>query len=218
MIGDSWTEFHKEMELDSVLEKQLCDLTSRPAKVTSNGKSHKRSRGIYDLMYKTDGYGTKSLIESGADYCIISAGINDAGANLGTNQFCYYMKLIMNLLLTNGITPVIFEVPDVNYWKLFNERPFLFIVKDYLRSIMTGAGMYHYAEYRDALHKMLVEENYMASIVFIDVNKWNSMGDRMDESLFLDDQIHLNQDGYVKLDSCLALYITEDFLNKCDVR
>lgn len=44
MIGDSGTEFHKEMEFDSALEKQLCDLTSRQAKVTSKGKSNKRNR------------------------------------------------------------------------------------------------------------------------------------------------------------------------------
>lgn len=210
MIGDSWIEMYSELNQNTMLQRMLGELTSVPVKVISKGKGHKRSRGIYDLMYKTEGYGTKTMIASGADYCIISAGFNDAGANLGTHQYCHYMRLIIKLLLVNGICPVFFEAPDVNIWKLYCERPFMFTIKDFIRSLMTGCRMYNYAEYREALYDMLLGEQLMDSVVYIDVNSWNRMGYKMNERLFLDDQIHLNVDGYNKLDSCLAVFIAAD--------
>ena len=210
MIGDSWAEIHSELQMDSLLQKQLCHFTSRPVNVVSKGKGGMRSRGIYDLMHKTSDYGTKPLIESGADYCIISAGINDASANLGTRQFCYYMKLMIQLLLANGIRPVIIEAPDVNIWKLFGKRPYKSILVDYIRSLMTGCGMYHYAEYREALKDMLISDQLMDSVVYVSMNGWNGEGTAMDLDLFLDDQLHLNRKGYEMLDSCIASAIVSD--------
>lgn len=210
MIGDSWAEIHSEMQMDSILQKLLCQLTSRPVEVVSKGKGGMKSRGIYNLMYKTDGYGTKTLLESGADYCIIFAGINDASANLGTRQFCYYMKLIIQLLLANSIRPVIVEAPDVNIWKLFINRPCKSLLVDYLRSLMTGCDMYQYAEYRNALHNMLMCDRLMDSVLYVSIYAWNSKGTIMDNSLFLDDQIHLNRKGYELLDSCIATAIASD--------
>ena len=210
MIGDSWAEIHSELQMDSVLEEHLCLLTSQTVEVVSKGKGGMRSRGIYNLMFKTDGYGTKTLIESGADYCIISAGINDASANLGTRQFCYYMNLIIKLLLSNGIRPVIIEAPDVNIWKLFGKRPYKSILVDYIRSLMTGCGMYHYAEYREALKDMLINDQLMDSVVYVSMNGWNGVGMAINLDLFLDDQLHLNRKGYEMLDSCIASAIASD--------
>lgn len=214
MIGDSWIEMHSNHGLDSLLEKQLCELTSRPVKVSSKGKGGMRSRGIYDLMFKSKGYGTKPVIVSGADYCVISAGINDASANLGTRQYCHYMRLIIDFLLENEIRPVIIEAPDVNIWKLFAQRPLKNIAIDSLRSIMTGCGMYHYAEYREALRKSLKDGQLKDSVVFVSMYGWDGNGTAMDESLFLDDQIHLNRKGYELLDSCIASAIASDIHNK----
>lgn len=210
MIGDSWAEIHSELQMDSLLQKQLSQLTSRPVKVVSKGKGGMRSRGIYDLMYKTGDYGTKSLIESGVDYCIISAGINDASANLGTHQFCYYMKLMILLLHANGIRPVIIEAPDVNIWKLFGERSYKSILIDFVRSVMTGCRMYHYPEYREALKDMLISDQLMDSVVYVSMNGWNGDGTAMNLDLFLDDQLHLNRKGYEMLDSCIASAIASD--------
>lgn len=210
MIGDSWIEMHGELKLDTLLEWRLRQLIFRPVKVISKGKGHKRSRGIYDLMHKTEGYGTKPLITSGADYCIISAGINDASANLGTHQFCYYMKLMILLLHANGIRPVIIEAPDVNIWKLFGERSYKSILIDSVRSVMTGCRMYHYAEYREALKEMLISDQLMDSVVYVSMNGWNGEGTAMNLDLFLDDQLHLNRKGYEMLDSCIASAIASD--------
>ncbi len=210
MIGDSWIEMHTEQHLDTILQDQICKLTSRPVLVKAKGKGGMRSRGIYDLMFKSDGYGTKPLIVSGADYCVISAGINDASANLGTRQYCHYMKLIISHLLENEIRPIIIEAPDVNIWKLFGQRPFKNIAIDSLRSFMTGCRMYHYAEYREALRKTLDDDHLTGSVVYVSMYGQNGNGTEMDKNLFLDDQIHLNRKGYELLDSCIASAITAD--------
>lgn len=210
MIGDSWIEMHTEQHLDSILQNQISEQTSRPVLLKAKGKGGMRSRGVYDLMFKNEGYGTKPLIVSGADYCVISAGINDASANLGTRQYCHYMKLIIKHLLANEIRPVIIEAPDVNIWKLFGQRPFKNIAIDSIRSIMTGCGMYHYAEYREALRKSLNDDLLKDSVVYVRMYDWNGEGTVMDKKLFLDDQIHLNRKGYEMLDSCIASAIAED--------
>jgi hypothetical protein len=75
---------------------------------------------------------------------------------------------------------------------------------------MTGSGMYHYAEYREALHQMMVDEQLLDSVVYIDVYNWHNRGYQMNDSLFLEDQIHLNLYGYRKLDSCIASAIASD--------
>ena len=210
MIGDSWIEMHTNMQMDTLLQRQISKMTSRNIKLKSKGKGGKRSRGIYDLMFKKDQYGTKPLIVSGADYCVVSAGINDASANLGTHQFCYYMKLIISFLVSNGIRPIIIETPDVNIWKLFGERPCKSIVMDYFRSLMTGCSIYHYSEYREALHNMLISTQLMDSVIYVNMYGWNGEGTDMNVNLFLDDEIHLNQKGYALLDSCIASAIAAD--------
>lgn len=210
MIGDSWIEMHTELFFDTILQSKISQLISRPVKVISKGKSGIRSRGVYNLMFKCEGYGTKPLITSGADYCIISAGINDASANLGTRQYCHYMKLIINFLLANGIRPVIIEAPDVNIWKLFGQRPFKNLAIDSIRSVMTGCSMYHYAEYRETLREMLKANQLMNSVLLVSLYDRNNKGSLMDKRLFLDDQIHLNRKGYELLDSRIASTIAED--------
>lgn len=80
MIGDSWIEMYSKQKLDLELKRHICELTSHPVKVTSKGKVGKSSREIYDLKYKENGYSPKLLIVSRADYCVISAGINNASA------------------------------------------------------------------------------------------------------------------------------------------
>ena len=214
MIGDSWIEMHTEQHLDMILREQISKLTLRPVQVKAKGKGGMRSRGIYDLMFKSRGYGTKPLIVSGADYCVISAGINDASANLGTRQYCHYMRLIIDFLLENEIRPVIIEAPDVNIWKLFGQRSLKNIAIDSLRSIMSGCGMYHYAEYREALRKSLKDGHLYDSVVFVSMYGLDANGTTMDKSLFLDDQIHLNRKGYELLDSCIASAIAGDLHNK----
>jgi lysophospholipase L1-like esterase len=210
MIGDSWAGLHHENGMDTYLCSELQDKVSCPVIAVSKGKGGERSRGIYQLMFSTDGDGTKSLFTSKPDYCIISAGINDAAANLGTRQYCHYYRQILDFLLENHIRPVVIEVPNVNLWHIYGGKPFKDLAIDYVRSIMTRCRMYHVQEYREALYQMLIDEHLMEKVVYVPMEDWNDGAPDINKDLFMADQIHLNRHGYEKLDSCIALAIAKD--------
>lgn len=215
MIGDSWAGMHACFMMDSVIQLRLSNLTSFPVKMISKGKGGEKSRGIYQLLFKeNDEYGTKTIIASGINYCIISAGINDAAANLGTRLYCYHMRLILNFLLSNNICPILIEIPDVNIWNVYRGKPLKDLASDYIRSLMSHCKMYQIEEYRDSLYSMLVNEKYLDSIIYIHLNEWNSNGTKINEQLFLSDQVHLNKYGYELLDSCIAIAIATDLSSK----
>lgn len=215
MIGDSWAEMHASKKMDSILQLKISIQTGQPVLMTSKGKGGEKSRGIYQMLFDdNDQYGTKEIIASGLDYCIISAGINDAVANLGPRLYCYHMRLILNFLLSNNIRPVVIEVPDVNLWIVHGHKPIKDLASDYLRSMMTHCKMYQTKEYRDSLHAMLVNEKLMDSVVYIPMKEWNGNDIIINHQLFLNDQVHLNKKGYELLDSCIANEIAVDLKSK----
>lgn len=213
MIGDSWAGLHHENGMDTYLCSELQDKVSRPVIVVSKGKGGEKSKGIYQLMFSTDCYGTKSLFTSKPDYCIISAGINDAAANMGIKQYCFYYRQILEFLLANHIRPVVLEIPNVNIWNLYGGKPFKDLAADYVKSVMTSCKMYHFQEYREALYLMLVDEQFIEKVLYVPMKDWNGGSTDIDKSLFMTDQIHLNRQGYEKLDSCIALAIAKDLEN-----
>jgi len=48
------------------------------------------------------------------------------------------------------------------------------------------------------------------SVIFVPMNGWNGRNSAPNEKLFLDDHIHLNHLGYLKLDSCVMKAIIRD--------
>lgn len=210
MIGDSWAGIHSELQMDTFLCSKLEQKILRPVSVVSKGKGGEKSRGIYRLLFQTQSYGTKNLFLAGSDYCIISAGINDAAANLGTKQFCAHYRMILDFLFANNIRPVIIEIPDVDIWNIYGDKPKKDLLTDYVRSTMTCCGMYNYHEYREALYSMLIKECLMDKVVYVPMNGWNGDGVKINPSLFMPDRIHLNSAGYKKLDDCIATAIARD--------
>lgn len=209
MIGDSWVGMRTETS-NNLFQKRLSTISGRPVILKSKGKGGEKSRGIYQLMFEEDGMGTKSLFSSGVDYCVVIAGINDAAANLGKKQFSYHMKLIIEFLLKNGIRPVLIEIPNVNLWNEYERKPIKDMVVDFIRSLMTRCGMYHFPEYREALRLMLEESKFSSPVIYVPMNGWNGKNYDLNKQLFIDDQKHLNQQGYLKLDSCIMNAIIRD--------
>lgn len=215
MIGDSWAGRHSYDMMDSLFQSKLSYQTGLPVKMISKGKGGAKSREIYQLLFEEDAEnGTKSLIASGIDYCIISAGINDASANLGPRLYCYHMRLILNFLFSNKIRPIVVETPDVNIWNVYGGKPLKDLASDYVRSMMSHCKMYQMREYRDSLRAMLINENLLDSVIYIHMNEWNGDGTNINQQLFLDDQIHLNRKGYEILDSCIANAISADVMSR----
>ena len=201
---------------DTILRDRIAFLVGENVSFESRGRGGEKSRGIYDYIFQSDYPGTKLLMSSSPDYCIILAGINDAAANLGTKQFVHYYRLILNFLFNNNIKPVIVEIPDVNIGYLYSQKPIKDFLSDFLRSTMTGSSMYNYSGYRHALNKMLIDEQLMDSVVFIPMICWNDCSPEIDRKLFDEDLIHLNKNGYYKLCICIAESISKDLKDRAD--
>ena len=210
MIGDSWAGIHHESGMDSYLQSQLQSKLKKRIVVESKGKGGEKTKGIYRLIFESNTYGTRPLFSEGADYCVVFAGINDAAANLGVRQYCYYYRLILDFLLVNHIRPVVVEIPNVNIWQIYGSKPIKDLLSDFVKSKMTNCKMYQIGEYREALHQMLQNESFMEKVIYIPMDKWNRYGPEIEKSLFMEDQIHLNRKGYEKLDSCIAQTIARD--------
>ena len=211
VIGDSWAAMHFCM--DSFLCSRIQAIVPNPIMVKSKGLGGEKSRGIYRLLFNNDDIGMKSLIKSGADYCVIFAGINDAAANLGVKQFCHHYKLILDFFIENDIRPIVIEIPDVDIWHIYCNKNIKDLVADYLKSIMTRSEMYSVRVYRHALLKMLQEKKYSGKVLYIPTSLWNGKDMTINPMLFLSDKIHLNNAGYRKLDECIAFAIGEDYLH-----
>lgn len=215
MIGDSWVGMRTD-SIDDQFQNRLSTFIGRPVKNKTKGKGGEKSRGIYHLMFENDGFGTKPLLSDGANYCVVIAGINDAAANLGKKQYVHYMKYILELLLANDIRPVLIEIPDVNIWNVYGEKPIKDLTVDFIRSLMTGCEMYNYHEYREALFSMLTNEHLLNQIVYVPMICWNGEDVLINLSLFMMDKIHLNRYGYERLDNCIAAAIAKDLQQSQD--
>lgn len=209
MIGDSWVGMRTDAQNDT-FRVRLSEKINSPVIVKTKGKGGEKSRGIYQLMFLEDGFGTRPLLSEGVDYCVVIAGINDAASNLGKKQYVHHMRLMLDFLLANDIRPILIEVPNVNIWNVYGGKPYKDLIVDYIRSFMTGSGMYHYSEYREALLSMLVDKKILESVLYIPMKEWNGYGEDINKHLFLNDQIHLNQQGYIKVDSCIIEAISQD--------
>ena len=209
MLGDSWAGMHAKY--DKFMTEELVRYAKSPSLFVSRGRGGEKTKGVYQLMFEKGYYGTKQLILSAPDYCVIFSGINDAAANLGTKQFCHYYRQILNFLLENHICPVVIEIPNVDLWLILGKKPIKDLASDYVKSLMTNCSMYNYQEYRDALLSMIESEGLKERILYIPMKEWNGNGVEINRSLFLEDCIHLNKRGYESLDSCIAKQIANDY-------
>ena len=216
MIGDSWAEMHADLQMDSFLCSQLHKVVLHPVTVITKGKGGLKSREIYQSMFKNDDYGTRPLLMSGADYCVIFAGINDAAANWGTRQYCYHYRSMIDFLIQNSICPVVIEIPDVDIWNMNNNKPTKDLLTDFIKSTMTRCVMYDYHEYREALYEMLQKEGLLDKVVYVPMEKWNDDGLEVNPQLFLEDRVHLNNEGYHKLDECISAAIANNLYQSKD--
>ena len=216
IMGDSWAEMHFDLRMDSFLCSHLQKKVSCPVSVISKGKGGEKCRRIYQLMFKSDGCGTRTLFEYGVDYCVIFAGINDAAVNWGTKQFCYHYKLIIDFLLHNHICPIVVEIPDVDIWNMYRNKPFKDKLADFVKATMTQSLMYDYHDYREALYEMLQKDKLLDKVIYIPMTKWNGYGSVINSKLFMEDRVHLNSKGYHILDECISIAIVNHLYQSKD--
>ena len=206
-IGDSWAAYHHNY--DSNLESMLND-KRLPAHVVSIGNVGAKSREIYQRLYST----TKPLLKWQPDYCVISAGINDAVAKMGKDYYVHHYMLILQQLLDLKIKPVVLEMPEVNYRAIANRESWTMRMRHIISSWVTGSELYGFNSYKEALVSAIVKADVQNRIVYISTGSWNSNGYRDPAGLYLPDETHLNAKGYEVLDSCIASVIIKDIRQK----
>ena len=220
MVGDSWAHFHVTLRRDSLLEKNLRQALHL-SKVTlrAQGKGGMTSGEIYDKMSNERTMAAdfdlkqslQPLIETGPDYCIISAGINDARQRRGKNYYVVNYMQIIQLLLHAGIRPVIIEVPEVEVDEAFQGNTLYYRLRSQICMYYLQTGLRGTQDYRQALKEALVSQNLMDSVLYIPYKSWNPDGWRDKRDIYVDDHFHLNLPGYAVFDSCLATEIAKDY-------
>ncbi len=221
IIGDSWAEFHSNLQGDTIFDETAKKNYGKPFKSTTRGKGFATSKDIYFYMFssKTVEHSyepdrcTQPLIEKRPDYCIIFAGINDAIMLRPSYYYTGSIKSIIRLLLHNHIRPVVMEMPLFSYdgavrWRTKKERLFLFV-----RGYAMGTWDNNVNYYRQTLKEMLNKTGLKDSVLYISTDKWNPTGWR-EKDIYVEDGVHLNLKGYHILDSCITSEITKDYVKR----
>lgn len=199
-IGDSWAfghQFH-QCKMKELLENKL----QRPVIVSSYGIGGLTSKEIYHALFELDSL--KHFMEKGYDYCFISAGINDTYKKTSTSYYQNSMDCIIQFLLFNNIHPIIQEIPDYNINKTYeNQKPEKKLIRQ-LSMLINHTKLDCKQDFRDALDELINEKRYNDKISVIRYKSWNNDYENDLNILYLNDGMHLNEKGYLVLDSMIA--------------
>ena len=211
MIGDSWAAYHHAAGHDSLLALMIGKYSCRHITVNASGMVGAKTKRIYELMFDSiSPAGTRSLLHQKPDYCIISAGINDAVAKIGAENYCYHYMLILKQLLANHIKPIVIDMPDVGYQSVYQRESYFSQFRHWLSCKLNDTDMWSFDDYRNSLAQSIKKSSYTQKIIYIDAKEWNPLGFQDPQNLYLEDNIHLNFKGYTLLDSCIAKHICMD--------
>lgn len=204
-IGDSWASMHSFHNCD--IASRIEKFTHRPTKVNSYGYGGLTSKDIYKQLF--DEKGMKPILTAGADYCIISAGINDTYMKMRLSYFKKSMNYIIRFLLTNHIHPILLEIPDYDIEKAYNNQKPHRKTQTLLSMLITGTQMNCKQQFRNTLDQLIEEQGYKDKLTIIRYKEWNSQFIEDQRRLYQTDGVHLNETGYAVLDSCIARHIIE---------
>ncbi|MBQ3944272.1 MAG: SGNH/GDSL hydrolase family protein, partial [Alphaproteobacteria bacterium] len=123
-------------------------------------------------------------------------------------------RLMLNVLIQNGIRPVVMEVPSVDMRHYNGKRTFYRRWIFNLLSLLTKIDDSSVQDYRDAMREMLHETGLDEKVLFIPMSAWNSGGIEANPDIYLDDRLHLNLDGYHVMDSCMAYDVIKDYMKR----
>ncbi|MBR1545981.1 MAG: acyltransferase family protein [Prevotella sp.] len=220
MIGDSWVYFHETLRRDSTFEEHLKRVMgNRKVKVTAKGKGGATSGQVFEQMSAERMLATEydlshcsqPIIEKGADYCVISAGINDARQRRGKVYYVTNYFHIIRTLLASGIRPVVMEIPDVDVDEYYEGNTLYYQLRAWIAMRVLKTGLYGTSDYRLALKDSLEAHHLMDSIIYIPAASWNPEGWRDKRDIYTDDHFHLNLVGYDLLDSTFTAEIIRDY-------
>ena len=211
-IGDSWASYHSQF--DYHLKRCIETKVKKPTKVISKGTVGAKTKTIYKEMHIDGPSGTKELIELLPDYAIVSAGINDAVAKMGTKNYCHHYNLIIKDLLSAGIKPIIIDMPQVDYRAIYQRESMISKIRHRISSWYTVAPLWTFDKYRSALRSLIRQDEIKKHLIYVSASEWNSEGYTDSRMLYKEDHVHLNEKGYLFLDSFITVHIYYDLIRK----
>ena len=164
-IGDSWASYHSKY--DQQLKKCLESKLNKPAKVISRNFVRAKTRFIYLAMHNDSPTGIKNLIEQFPDYAIVFAGINDAVAKMGTENYCHHCRLIIEELIPASIKPIIIDMPQIDYKAIYQRGSIISQIRHRISSCITGAPLWSFGYYRIALRTLISHEDIKHNHIYI---------------------------------------------------
>lgn len=199
-IGDSWAYMH---HYHCQIVEILNDTLHQPTVVHSFGICGLTSKEIYENIFNNNDF--KSFLQiRNYNYCFISAGINDCNKKMGIKNYKKSMKYIIQFMLYNHIRPIILEIPDYDIKKSFQDQsPSRKLIRR-ISMWITNTPMDCKQQFRDALNELIIENEYQDKVSIIRYQTWNNNYYDDLNKLYLNDGLHLNEQGYDKLDSAIA--------------
>ncbi len=200
-IGDSWAFMHQRHNciIPSLIENKI----DKPANIYSYGVNGLTSKIIYENIY-TNNYLKQFLNNNKPRYCFISAGINDCNKKMGIRNYKTSMDYIIQFFLYNHIRPIILEIPNYDIDKSFTDQSLFQKMVRRISMWVTNTPMDCKQMFRDALDELISEKGYQDKVSIIRYKSWNNDYFNDLKHLYLDDGLHLNEQGYAKLDSVIA--------------
>ena len=202
-IGDSWAFLHKEH--DTYMSQRLSISINRPVLVKSMGVSGLTSKEIYTHLFNDSVM--RSFMLQGFDYCFVSAGINDTRKKMSTSYYKESMDYIIQFLLQNHIHPIIMEIPDYDILKNYERQKTSRKIIRQISMMINATPLDCKQMYRDALKELILEKGYRQNVSVIRYKEWNTDFENDLKRLYIEDGMHLNEEGYARLDSCIVNHI-----------
>ena len=200
-IGDSWAAIHKEHEC--IIAKIIEDSIHLPVIISSFGIRGKTSKEIYENLFD-NGEFRLFLSKRRYQYCYISAGINDTYKKMSTSYYQQSMDGIIQLLLSNHIYPILQEIPDYDIHMSFERQEPSRILLRRLSMIINNMPLDCKQIFRDALDEMIRRKEYQNKVCIIRYKSWDNDYYNDLSQQYLNDGLHLNEQGYSELDSVIA--------------
>lgn len=200
-LGDSWAFMHREHKC--VIPKIIEDTLHCPVRVHSYGMCGQTSKEFYENIFNNADL-KHFLQKRRYEYCFISLGINDTYKKMSTAYYQQSMDYIIRFFLANHIRPIILDIPDYDIYKSFERQNDPRKILRRLSMFINNTPLDCKKQFQNALGEMIVKNNYTKEVSIIRYLSWSKNGEKEKKSLYLNDGMHLNNNGYIKLDSLIA--------------
>ena len=213
-IGDSWAVGHQKVKC--VIDSLVGFAIGKTVLIRSAGISGLTSKNVYYGIFRNDSM--KDVIEWGPDFCFVVAGINDSDRKIGKGYYKQNMRLIIDFLLQNQIIPIILEIPSYDIRLSFKRRSRKIKLLYIASMLLTRSKMDCINDYRQEYSNLLIEQGWEKKVISIWSKDWNPDGFRDIRGLYDEGLMHLNEKGYLVLDSCISNKVVKYLIGSANNR